>query len=297
MGYWNSAQPSSNTNFQSRRPIQYFYDPLETPSIQQVGTIQMIVSGLNDFYEGATISLDKRYSNGLAFGINYTYSLANGESGGPQDSPYGENPQNWADGKGPLPFNQRNRTIANFVYEIPYRRDGKGVLGFFLGGWQAGGIATIATGLPYSITQGDDINSGKSQDTGQVRPDVVGNPNLSNPSAQLWYNPQAFQRVTCNIPSRPDLCHWGDAGPNILNAPSARNLDFSITKNFRATEWMKVQFRAEAFNAFNHPWFGIPVGIGFVNNTSITPNAPNQGQILSETGLMRTLQLGLKVLW
>lgn len=297
MAYWNAAQPSSNTNFQARRPIGFFYDPLAVNQIQQVGTIQMIIDGLNNFYEGATISLDKRYSNGLAFGINYTYSLANGASNGPQDNTNGENPQNLADSKGPLVFNQRNRTIANFVYEIPFRRDGKGAVGFFLGGWQAGGIATFATGLPYSITQGDDVNSGKSQDGGQVRPDVVGNPILSSPTLQQWYNPLAFQRVTCNIPSRPDLCHWGNAGPNILTAPSARNLDFSMTKNFRVRESMRVQFRAEAFNAFNHPWFGTPVGIGFVNTTSITPNSPNQGQVLSLTGPMRTLQLGLKVIW
>jgi len=183
------------------------------------------------------------------------------------------------------------------VYELPYRRDGKGILGFIAGGWQVGGIATIATGLPYSIAQGDDLNTGKSQDGGQIRPDVVGNPNLANQTIQQWYNPLAFQRVTCNIPSRPDLCHWGSAGDNILNAPSARNLDFSMSKFFRVTEALRVQFRAEAFNSLNHPWFGTPVGIGFVNPTSITPNSPNQGQILSETGLMRTLQLGLKVLW
>jgi hypothetical protein len=298
MSYYNGAPPSSNTNFQARRPVGYFYDPLSTTgNIQQAGTIQMIISGLNDFYEGATISLDKRYSSGLAFGINYTYSLANGQSQGPQDNINGQDPNNYADSKGPLVFNQRNRTIANFVYELPYRRDGKGVLGFIAGGWQVGGIATIATGLPYSITQGDDLNTGKSQDGGQTRPDVVGSPGVANPTLQEWYNPLAFQRVTCNIPSRPDLCHYGSAGENLLNGPSARNLDFSMSKFFRVTEGIRVQFRAEAFNAFNHPWFGTPVGIGFVNTTSITPNSPNQGQILSETGPMRTLQLGLKVLW
>ncbi len=299
LSYWNGAEPSSNTNFQARRPIQYFYDPLGVGgnTIQQVGTIQMIISGLNNFYEGATISLDKRYSNGLAFGINYTYSLANGQSPGPQDNINGEDPQNWKDSKGPLVFNQRNRTIANFIYELPYRRDGKGALGLLLGAWQVGGIATFATGLPYSITQGDDLNSGKSQDGGQIRPDLVGSTSVANQNLQQWYNPLAFQRVTCNIPSRPDLCHWGGAGQNLLNSPSARNLDFSVTKYFRVTEWVRVQFRAEAFNALNHPWFGTPVGIGFVNTTSITPNSPNQGQILSTTNTMRTMQLGLKVLW
>jgi hypothetical protein len=297
MGYWNVAQPSPNNNFQSRRPIQQVYDPLQTPNIQTVSTIQAIINGLNNYYQGVTVSVDKRFSHGLAYGFNYTYSLANGQSSGPQDGPYGQNPQNWADGKGPLPFSQRHRAVGNFVYELPYRKDGKGVLGAIAGGWQANGIITLASGYPFSITQGDDLNTGKSADGGQVRPDRIADGRLSNQSRQLWFDPNAFQRVTCNIPSRPDLCHWGSAGPGIFTGPSARNLDLSMSKNFRFTESVRLQFRMEAFNAINRPWFGNPTGIGFISNNSIKPDASRMGEIRSLTAPMRTVQLGLKVYW
>jgi hypothetical protein len=56
MSYWNSAQPSPNTDFQSRRPYGYFYDPLASHPIQQAGTIQRIIGGLNNHYEGLTVS-------------------------------------------------------------------------------------------------------------------------------------------------------------------------------------------------------------------------------------------------
>jgi hypothetical protein len=297
MGYWNVAQPSSNNNFQARRPLQQVYDPLQTPNIQSVSTIQAIINGLNNYYEGLTVSVDKRYSHGLAYGFNYTYSLANGQSSGPQDGPYGQNPLNWADGKGPLPFNQRHRAVANFVYKLPYRRDGKGVVGAIAGGWQANGIITLASGYPFTITQGDDLNTGKSADGGQVRPDRIGDGRISNPSRQLWFDPNAFQRVTCNIPNRPDLCHWGSAGVGILTGPPARNVDLSASKNFRIAEAVKLQFRLEAFNAINHPWFGNPTGIGFISSNSTNPDASRMGEIRSLTAPMRTVQAGLKLYW
>jgi hypothetical protein len=101
--------------------------------------------------------------------------------------------------------------------------------------------------------------------------------------------------VTCNIPGRLDLCHYGNAGRNILVSPGQRNLDGSIFKNFAVTERVKTQFRAEMFNAFNTPYFGQPNANLFVSNTAITPDAPQAGQITSLRGSMRIIQFGLKI--
>ena len=73
-------------------------------------------------------------------------------------------------------------------------------------------------------------------------------PNLDNPNRKLWFNPQAFQRVTCQISSRPDLCHLGSAGYDQMRGPGQRNLDFSMFKNFPIKERYNLQFRWEAFN-------------------------------------------------
>ena len=118
---------------------------------------------------------------------------------------------------------------------------------------------------------------------------------LDEPTRKLWYDPTAFQRVNCNIASRLDLCHYGNSGRNIMTSPGQRNIDFSLFKNFAVTERARVQFRAEAFNATNTPFFGQPTNLGFVSLASISPDAPRVGEIRSLRAPMRVLQFGLKV--
>ena len=117
------------------------------------------------------------------------------------------------------------------------------------------------------------------------------------PVARRWFDPAAFQRVTCNIAGRQDLCHYGNAGVGILTGPPERRVDLGAAKNFRLAETVRLQFRFEAFNAFNHPFFGNPNGISFVNITSITPNGTRMGEIRSLETPMRTCQAGLKLYW
>jgi hypothetical protein len=80
-----------------------------------------------------------------------------------------------------------------------------------------------------------------------------------------------------------------------MTSPGQRNLDFSLFKNFSITERVKTQFRAEAFNAFNTPYFGQPNNIGFVTPNSVTPDAPRMGEIRSLRASMRVLQFGIKI--
>ena len=74
-----------------------------------------------------------------------------------------------------------------------------------------------------------------------------------------------------------------------------KNLDFSLFKNFSITERAKLQFRAEAFNAFNTPYFGDPNGPGFSTINSIIPDAPRVGEVRSLRNPMRIVQFGLKL--
>ena len=129
---------------------------------------------------------------------------------------------------------------------------------------------------------------------GSVRPDVVGTAELDNPTRKLWFNPQAYQRVTCQIASRQDLCHLGSAGYDQLRGPGQRNLDFSMFKNFPIKERYNLQLRWEAFNFTNTPWFGNPGGISFSNANQITPNGTRDGEIRSIQTPMRRMQFGLK---
>ena len=295
---WNAAPPSSDTNYQIHRPYQFFNDPLR-PSVpvRQFNALQAILSGANAFYHGATISIDKRFSSGLGFGVFYVYSKATGESGGSQDGLPIQNPHNFKEGRGPLPFDRRQNFVANFVYELPWLKTSKGLTGAVLGGWQVNGVVAYRSGFPFSVGQSDDLNTGGF--TG-VRPDRLADGRLDNGNRQLWFDPQAFRRVTCNIPSRPDLCHYGSSGVDILNGPSQKNTDLSMFKNFRipgGPEEMRLQVRAEAVNALNTPYFGIPNSIGFLNSNSIVPDAARMGEIRTLETPMRTVQFGLKLTW
>ena len=80
-----------------------------------------------------------------------------------------------------------------------------------------------------------------------------------------------------------------------MTSPGQRNLDFSMFKNFTLTEQLKLQFRGEAFNAFNTPFFGQPNNLGFISPSSVTPDAPRVGEIRGLRQPMRIFQFGLKL--
>ena len=293
VGNFNDALPSSNTDVQSRRPFQQYYDPaLPQFGVQTVSTIRYLDSYGNSFYHALQTKVDKRFAKGLSMGAAYTFSKANGdgEAGGNEGVAY-QDPRNRAASRGLFRFDQTHVFVAHYVWELPGAHL-RGPLKFVLGGWQSNGILSLRSGFPFTVSEGaGDLNIG----SGPARPDRIQDGRLDNPTRALWYNPAAFQRATCNIPSRPDLCHYGNSGVGILRDPSQRNLDFSLFKNFEFSERMKLQFRAEAFNAFNTPYFGDPNNISFASINSITPDAPRVGEVRSLRTSLRIVQFGLKL--
>jgi hypothetical protein len=291
IGNFNQPEPSSNTNIQVRRPYQEFYDPA-TPQlgVQALGNIRYIDSFGESFYHGLQAKLDKRYSKGLTLGVAYTLSKTHGdgEAGGQEGVSF-QDPRNRLQSRGRFRFDQRHNLVSHFVWELP-GQNMRGPLKHVIGGWQANGIISIRSGFPFTVTQGGDLNTG-----GPVRPDRIADGRLDNPTRKLWFEPQAFRRVTCNIPSRPDLCRYGTSGYNILDSPGQKNLDLSMYKNFLLTEQVRLQFRAEAFNATNTPYFGDPNGIGFTSVNTIVPDSARMGEIRNIRTPMRIIQFGLKL--
>ncbi len=290
VGNYNQPSPSPDTNVQARRPFQQFYDPaVPQNGVQTLSTIRYIDSYGENFHHGLQIKADRRFSRGLAFGFAYTFSKSHGdgENGGQEGVSY-QDPLNRRANRGRFRFDQRHNMVANFVWELP-GRNLKGALGYVIGGWQSNGILSIRSGFPFTIGQGGDLNTG-----GPVRPDQVGNPYLSNPTRAQWFDPQAFSRVTCNIPNRQDLCRFGTFGYNVQSGPGQRNLDFSLFKNFKFNERFNLQFRVEAINSTNTPYFGDPNGIGFTNVNQITPDATRMGEVRGLRNSMRIMQFGLK---
>ena len=288
---FNSPDPSPDTNINARRPFQRFYDD----GAKDLGNIRFLDSYANGFYHGLQVTVEKRFSRGLSYGLAYTYSKAHGEGeAGGNEGITAPDPRNRRAARGRYSYDLRQNMVFHYVWELPWGKNLKGVASQLLSGWQTNGILSLRTGFPFNITQGDDLNTG-----GPVFPDRIADGRLGDGvrKRELWFDPQAFTRVTCNVPARQDLCRYGSAAKGIIESPGQKNLDFSLFKNFAVTEDIRIQFRSEFFNATNTPYFGQPNGIGFVGITQTTPNSPRMGEVRSIRAAMRIIQFGLKVLW
>ncbi len=245
----------------------------------------------NGSYNGAAVKLEKRYSQGLTVMAAYTYAHAIDNVAEALTSAGGQELQDNYDlrrNRGNSVFDLRQVFVTSAIYDLPFGRgkrwlNKRGPLELALGGWQAGGILTLRTGLPFTALVSTDIsNTGTSNPTGgaanQNHPDRIGNGNLpaSQRSINQWFDVSAF--------AIPANYTFGNSGRNILYGPGARNLDLNLNKNFAISEIKRIEFRAEAFNASNTPHFGLPAA---------NINLPTAGRITS-AGAPRQIQFGLK---
>jgi hypothetical protein len=289
---WNDPLVPSGTFRQSNRPYPEFYDAANPElGVQGIGRIRYIDSYGESFYHGLQVKVDKRYSRGVTFGLAYTYSKAHGdgENGGQEGASF-QDARDRRGSRGVFRFDQTHNFVGHYVWELP-GRNLRGPAGYVIGGWQVNGIVSLRSGFPFTINQS---RSDLGMANANIRPDLVGDASLDNPTRKLWYNPQAFRRVTCRVPGREDLCHYGNLGYNALRGPGQAQMDLSLYKNFRMTERYNVQFRWEAFNVFNTPYFGTPGGISFSNISQLTPDGSRNGEIRSLRTPMRIMQFGLK---
>jgi hypothetical protein len=112
-----------------------------------------------------------------------------------------------------IPAAGRSVTVAaresiHFVYDMPFLQCFKGVAGAIRGGWQTKGIVTLKTGLLFAPAMTSDLSTGRA-----LRSDRLKDGRLDNPTRQKRFDPSAFQRVTCSISARPELCHCESIPP------------------------------------------------------------------------------------
>jgi hypothetical protein len=296
---FNAPDPSPDTDINRRRPFQSYVSRGEGDQARLLGNIRYLDSFANGNYHGLQLSVEKRYSRGLTLGLAYTYSKARGEGYGRND-PSGDVNSTYQDPKNRRADRQRygfdvtHNAVINYVYDLPFLRNATGVKHAILGGWQTSGIITLRTGFPFTVFGGN-LNTGFS-----TYPDRIKDGRLGDAAnRQLWFDPNAFSRTECNIPGRLDLCHYGNAAPDAMISPGSETFDLSVGKNWRIPplgEQARLQFRAEAFNAFNSPQFGAPNRTGlWVSPDAVLPDAPRIGEIRNLRLPMRIFQLGLKL--
>jgi hypothetical protein len=183
-------------------------------------------------------------------------------------------------------------------------------------GWELSGITTFQSGTPFSVINGASGNGISVLDNAGVAsgttagsyPDVIGNPHTTPPAGAV--NTHSVGPVLDNPAAfvAPVGLTFGDAGRNFLNNPSRLNFDMALIKHFKITEGSNLQFRAEAFNVFNHTQFRIydpDLGntgsntvscYGGANNSAGDPSCLSGNAFLHpvDAHRARTMQFGLK---
>jgi hypothetical protein len=243
-------------------------------------------------YNALEVGVEHKLSANLVFQFSYTYSHCIDSAytfaglGGNNGSSAITNPYDWNTDRGNCSFDLRQNLSANAVYLLPFHGNR------FKEGWQLTLIQAWHTGVPFTLTEGDQAFLGNNFDS--ERPNVIADCNVyAGQNVHAWYNPACFFPSTYGT--------IGDLGRNNMIGPGYLDTDFGVLKNTRISERFSLQFRAELFNIFNNVNFGLPSGIAF-NAGSIstgyqaTPSATGNA-ITSIVGNARQTQFSLKLLF
>ena len=186
---------------------------------------------------------------------------------------------------GPCVADRRHIVTANFVWDLPFYQDQRGLAGHLLGGWEASGIQTFQTGLPATVSSNQLIDPTGADCLGPspcvFRANQVGNPNSHEPQTlENWFNAAAFTNPVAGQTTAPS------EGPGAVRLPGYWRTDLSLFKGIKFTERFTGQFRFESFNTFNH--------LSPICCASFTTNSANYNKIRAARD-PRILQLGMKL--
>ena len=241
----------------------------------------------DNHYNSLQTKVEKRFSNSYQLLAHYTYAHAKNHESGyyPIDRNVNYGRPEW----------QRNHVfVAANVFELPFGKGkrflnhGSRALDLIVGGWQANANLILMSGQGFTVSYAE---CGADEDVGVCRPDLIGKTSVSSQNRDHWYQGAdttlANNGDTSGPWRRPAIGTLGNAGRNTLLGPGWFNTDASFFKNFALTERLKGQFRAEAFNFFNHVNIGNPDGC---------VDCGNAGRIfnLAPNAIMRHWQFGLR---
>ncbi len=257
------------------------------------GEILLEESSASSIYHSLQAQFQQRLDFGLSLLGSYTWAKsidnASGIFSSAGDPNFPQDSYNLRAERGRSNFDVSHRFSLSYSYDLPFGK-GKswlsddGWITRLVSGWQTYGVITLQSGRPFTVAllqEFDNSNTGRSNlgFGANDRPNLVGSARPSNPTPERWFNTAAF--------TIPPYGSFGNSGRNILDGPSYRNINFSVMKNTAIKENVNLQLRAEFFNLFNHPNFGLPDN--FVGS-------PSFGSILSAYN-PRRIQFGVKVLF
>ncbi|MEO8658366.1 MAG: TonB-dependent receptor, partial [Bryobacteraceae bacterium] len=227
-------------------------------------------------YQSLQVSVQKRYSQGLSltsaftWGHSYDFGLHNAMY-----------PWNTNLDRALQDTDRKFVFVFSHVWELPFgpgkpMLNNSGPLKYLVGGWQLSGIETIESGRPFTPVLGD--TASLNSDCCTLRPNVTGDPMVSSPGRDGWFNPGAF--------GVPALYTYGNSGRNILRGPGVVRVDLALMKSFQIHEKLRLELQGEAYNAFNRTNLG---------NPNATVDSSTAGKIFGISDIMRRLQVSATI--
>ena len=243
-----------------------------------------VANGQSNFHSGE-VELTRRFSNGMLFDVNYSFSKLLGYQYEASD-PVGN--AMWNYDYGPVSAQPSHIFHWNFVYELPFGRGRRfannmsGVANAVLGGWQVSGLGTWQSGSPLTITasSGQSPTGATGNRANRLKDGSLDHSGSRGDNAYQWFDTAAYQLSAFVNPSatRPTRL-FGSAGLGTVIGPSFFTYDMTLHKSFTVRERFRIQTRLEAFNPFNIPMLANPdtdvVSANFgrirASNTNYTP--------------------------
>lgn len=257
---FNQPTPGNPATRDTRRP---FFS-----QFPQFRAINMLISAGKSNFHSFTLTIKRQMSKGLMFDASYALSKYIDDVSSANELP--QDSRNLRVERALSSFDQRNKVVLSLIYDLPNR--GK----ILLKGWQTTAIFVAVSGHPFTpVISLDRSGTGLFMD----RPNLIGDARPNGDKTQL-YNPNAFKV--------PPIGSFGNAGRNSLMGPGLNYLNFSVLKNTDITELVKLQFRLEFFNLFNHPNFASP-------NTVVDEPAFGSVSATNPSGGSRRIQVGARI--
>jgi hypothetical protein len=259
-----------------------------------VGNITEVTSLGYSRYKALWVSLNQRFTRGLQFNASYTLSSSKDTNSLNSQGVVIQDSYNIAGDYAASDYDARHRYVVSALWELPFKGNR------LKDGWQISVITQGQSGNPINILTNIATLTGNAN----VRPDLVGTIDVPGKPEQ-WFStavcdPRLAGSCTSSsvfaIPASANgALHFGNLPRNAIIGPTFFNTDLSLIKKTRVGG-TTLEFRAEAFNLFNHPNFGQPGRVATVGSTSfgvITATRFPTG----DSGVARQIQFALKLLF
>lgn len=272
------------------------------------------VNQASSTYHGLQIEARRRFSDGLLFQGNYTFSKTFTDAAGVGQTNFEPftDINNPGFDRGRADFDLTHSFNLNTVFELPWGRGRRfnisnSILNQIVGGWTVTSIFTWQAGEPFSIVSGRGTlnrsgrSAGNRADSNRSVSDIRGDLEVfSAPNGNIFFlDPDAIAANGRGVAPdgaapfdgqqffNPAPGTLGNLPKNAFNGPTFSNWDFGVMKDFIVTEEVKLEFRAEFFNFLNENSFGVPASFN-INSTTF-------GQLTSSNTDPRVTQFSLKI--